>query len=191
MKTQINSASQMLFVLSLSTMMLVACHKDEQDPETPQVIINEEEVITTCKLMFTDISGTSTDTTAVYRDPDGDGGNAPIQFDTIYLHSGTQYATEIVLLNETVSPPDSISNEVQEEGEDHLFCFSVSGTTIDIVRTDSDGTFEIGLQSTWTTTNASEGSVTVTLKHQPGVKDGTCAPGDTDVEVTFPVIIVD
>ena len=27
--------------------------------------------------------------------------------------------------------------------------------------------------------------ITVTLKHQPGVKDGTCGPGGTDIQVTF------
>jgi hypothetical protein len=30
------------------------------------------------------------------------------------------------------------------------------------------------------------GVVVVRLKHQPGTKNGTCAVGDTDVEVTFP-----
>lgn len=168
-----------------------ACHKDDETPETPQQTLNEEEVITTCKLVFTDVSGTSTDTVAVYRDPDGDGGNAPVQFDTIHLHASTIYSTEIILLNETVSPADSISNEVLEEAQDHLFCFDVVDAHVNINRTDTDGTFEIGLQSEWVTTTASTGTVTVTLKHQPGIKDGTCDPGDTDVEIQFPIVIVE
>jgi hypothetical protein len=37
---------------------------------------------------------------------------------------------------------------------------------------------------------AGSGSVTVILKHQPdGLKDGTCAPGETDVELEFQVAV--
>lgn len=191
MKSTSNKSAGLLLFVTMTTTLLMACHKDSQDPETPQVILNEEEVITTCKLYFTDISGTSTDTIAIYRDADGDGGNGPTQFDTIFLKSGTHYATEIILLNETISPADSISNEVEEEGQDHLFCFGVNNAALNIERTDSDGTYEIGLHSEWTATSASTGSVTITLKHQPGIKDGTCIPGDTDLEIQFPLVITD
>jgi hypothetical protein len=176
-------------VLATILFGITSCKKDKDNPETPQPIVNEEEIITTCKIVFTDISGNLSDTIAIYRDTDGDGGNGPVQFDTIFLKASTEYTTEIILLNETVSPADSISNEVREEGHEHLFCFDVVGAEVSIIRTDSDGTFDIGLLSMWTTTNASEGSVTVTLKHQPGVKDGTCEPGDTDIEIAFPVVI--
>ncbi len=183
--------SALLILIFFFLTSISACHKDDESPETPQETPNEEEVITTCKLVFTDVSGTTIDTIAVYRDPDGDGGNAPVQFDTIHLHASTTYTTEIILLNETVSPADSISNEVLEESQDHLFCFHVVDANVSITRTDSDGTFEIGLQSEWITTTASTGTVTVTLKHQPGIKDGTCDPGDTDVEIQFPMVIVE
>ena len=86
-------------------------------------------------------------------------------------------------------PADTISNEVLAEGDEHLFCFDPIDANISITRTDSDGTFEIGLTSDWITGNYSNGLVTITLKHQPGVKDGTCSPGDTDVEIQFPIII--
>ena len=35
------------------------------------------------------------------------------------------------------------------------------------------------------TTDASTGTTTVTLKHQPDIKDGNILTGDTDVEVIF------
>ena len=72
-----------------------------------------------------------------------------------------------------------------------MFCFDVVDAHVNINRTDTDGTFEIGLQSEWVTTTASTGTVTVSLKHQPGIKDGTCDPGDTDVEIQFPIVIVE
>jgi|GEM_PF-2626977 hypothetical protein len=33
------------------------------------------------------------------------------------------------------------------------------------------------------------GRIVVRLKHQPGIKTGSCEPGDTDVEVSFPYFI--
>ena len=47
------------------------------------------------------------------------------------------------------------------------------------------GTLEVGLATQWTVGIASVGTTQVVLKHQPGVKDGTCAPGDTDIELDF------
>ena len=60
-----------------------------------------------------------------------------------------------------------------------------AGIDITIQRTDSDGNFEVGLQSLWETGTTGNGTVMIRLKHQPGVKDGTCAPGETDIELDF------
>lgn len=173
-----------LFALMISA-AITSCKKDDDLPEVPQPNENEEEVITTMKLTFIDSASVQPTVTATFRDPDGDGGNGPDIFDTIRLANNTTYFTSILLLNETVTPADTISNEVLDEGGDHLFCFTASGANVTVVRTDSDGTYEIGLQSTWYTENASNGTVQVVLKHQPGVKDGTCSPGETDIDVTY------
>jgi hypothetical protein len=179
----------MYLVIAMST-AIASCKKDEDDPKTPPATPNEEEVITTCILQFTDPSGVQPAVSATFRDPDGDGGNVPTQFDTIRLHPSTSYEASIILLNETVTPADSISNEVLEEGNEHLFCFDIMDANLNITRADSDGVYEIGLESIWVVGANSNGHVTVTLKHQPdGIKDGTCAPGDTDIEIEFPIKI--
>jgi hypothetical protein len=171
-------------IILTAIIAISGCKKDENNVEVPPVI-NEEEVITTLTLQFTDIAGVLPPVEFTFRDPDGAGGLSPDIFDDIQLQQGTSYACSILLLNETVSPVDTISNEVLAEAEDHLFCFEVAGAEATIVRTDSDGTYEIGLESTWTTGGASQGTVTVILKHQPGIKDGSCDVGETDVEVVF------
>lgn len=171
------------------SMMFQACKKDKQEVDNPPPPQNEEEIITTLQLTFVDQAAISPVVTATFRDPDGDGGMGPDIFDDIILQNGSVYDVSILLLNETVSPADTISNEVLEEGDEHLFCFSPIGCDLSIIRTDSDGTYEIGLESAWTTGVAGNGTIKVELKHQPDVKDGTCDPGDTDVEVTFEVII--
>jgi hypothetical protein len=164
---------------------LSSCKKDEELVTVPPPIANEVEVITTITLQFTDAAGVQPDVTATFRDPDGDGGLSYDIFDTIRLINNTVYNTSILLLNETVIPADIISNEVLEEDDEHLFCFTPSFANLSIIRTDTDGTYEVGLQSQWTVGNVGSGTTQVLLKHQPGVKDGTCAPGETDIDVTF------
>jgi len=178
-----------IFALALSTLVFTGCKKDKENPENPSPSTNDSEIITTCSITFVDPTGTQPSYTATFRDPDGDGSSAPTAFDTIFLHPSTLYNASILLLNETISPADTISNEVLEEGDEHLFCFEIADADVVVTRTDSDGTYEIGLLSNWLVGSAGSGNVTVTLKHQPGVKNGNCDPGDTDVEITFPIVV--
>lgn len=167
------------------TFFSISCRRQIENPPNP----NEEELITTLKIIFTDSAGIQAQATFQYRDVDGDGGLAPSIWDTIALKANTTYFAEILLLNETESPADTISNEVLEENKEHLFCFSVSGANCVVQRTDSDGTYEVGLQSKWQTGAISNGTANIVLKHQPDVKDGTCAPGETDVDVLFQLMV--
>jgi hypothetical protein len=166
-----------------ASVVLSACKKE--DPETPPLPTNEEELITTFKITFTDPNGVNPTYEAVFRDIDGTGGNQPTVFDTIRLKPNSTYNASIQFLNESVNPTDTITNEILEEAGDHLVCFNISGANVSVQRTDSDGVFEIGLLSTWTTLTNSSGNVTISLKHQPGIKNGNCDLGDTDIELNF------
>jgi hypothetical protein len=178
-----------LVVIALTTVM-VGCSKDDDTPEpvvadggtTP---VHEEELITSAILTFVDTAGVEPTVICAFRDPDGDGGNAATEHDTIRLVANTYYNATIQLLNESESPAEDITLEVQDEDDEHLFCYAPSNTNVSIARTDSDGTYELGIATFWSTGAVATGETTVTLKHQPGIKDGTCAPGDTDVEITF------
>lgn len=170
-----------IFLLSAALMLMIACNKKNDTPPNP----NEEELITTVQLTFTDSAGVQPAVTAAYRDLDGDGGNNPVQWDSIRLKANTTYNTSILLLDESKSPADTISQEVLAEAAEHLFCFTVTGANTTVKRTDSDGTYEIGLQSKWTTGAISAGNVRVVLKHQPDVKNGSCDPGETDIDLNF------
>lgn len=165
------------------TAFLAACKKN--NPETPPVPTNEEELITTFKITFTDPNGVNPTYEAVFRDIDGAGGNEPTTFDTIRLKANSTYQASIQFLNESIFPADSITNEILQEASDHLLCFNINGANVSIQRTDSDGVFEIGLTSNWITTGISNGNVTISLKHQPGIKNGNCDIGDSDIELNF------
>lgn len=165
-----------------------SCKKDEQDVKTPPSG-EDPELITTVKLSFEDSAGIQSNSTAYFRDLDGSGGNAPSIFDTIRLKANTVYRLKLDFFNESIAPADTITNEILEEAANHLICFEASNANVTIQRTDSDGTYEIGLESLWTCGNSSNGSVLVTLRHQPGIKNGTCNLGESDIELNFVLYI--
>lgn len=155
-----------------------------KDPETPEVV-NEEELITTLLLTFENEITGEIDTIA-FRDLDGAGGNAPTQFDTLRLVAGADYHVHTYLYNESVSPADDITIEVEEEGVDHQVFYTTAGVDITFTYEDTDDNgAPIGLHMMAGTGVAGTGTLTVTLKHQPGIKDGNIATGETDVEVAF------
>lgn len=171
----------MLSLLSLQVFIFSSC-KEEELPEEP----NEEELITTLILEFENtISGEVH--TFEFRDTDGPGGSEPVDFDTIRLDDNSSYHITVSLLNESVSPADDITVEVVEEGVDHqLFYVTSGGLNLFISYDDEDANGDpIGLHAMAATTDASTGTTTVTLKHQPDIKDGNILTGDTDVEVIF------
>lgn len=172
-----------------STTLLLACKKDGDNADTPTPPANDGEVLTSVILELTDTTSGSASMSFAFRDLDAEGSNPPIEWDTLFLQANRVYDARIIVLNEIAIPTDTISLEIEEEADEHLFCFESNISGLSVTRTDSDGQYEVGLYSRWTTPAASIGNVTITLKHQPGVKNGTCEPGDTDIEVVFPCVI--
>ncbi len=185
MKSNIFLLIAIPFFISLSS-----CSKDE--PEDP-IIPNEEEVITTLQYTLTPDNG-GTPVVLSFQDLDGDGGDAPIITGGT-LDANSLYNGVLVLLNELESPAEDITEEIEEEALDHQFFYQTSLSDIDITYADMDNNGNpIGLSTLVTTTNASSGTLTIILRHEPnkdasGVSDGDIsnAGGETDIEVTFDV----
>ncbi|MEL6535691.1 MAG: type 1 periplasmic binding fold superfamily protein [Bacteroidota bacterium] len=157
---------------------------------------NEEELITTLRITFTE-TGTTNTVTAEFQDLDGDGGNAPTLTNPTFS-ANTTYSAAIEVLNESETPAEDITAEVKEESAEHQFFFQASnGSGITTEYTDEDGSGNpLGLTFNLTTTDAGTGTLIVTLRHEPnksatGVSGGdiTNAGGETDIEVTFDVTV--
>src|SRR5687767_1799012 len=89
----------------------------EKDPVVP----NEEEQITTLIYRLEPVAG-GAPSILLFRDLDGDGGSPPvITGDT--LMAGTIYVGFIQLLNESVNPSEDITEEIENEMEDHQFFY--------------------------------------------------------------------
>lgn len=181
---------KIIAVMILAGISLTACKK-EKKVEQPPVPTNEEELITTFKITFSEENNPSSLITVVFRDLDGPGGNPPQTFDEIHLKTNTVYNAKIELLNESGAVAEDITHEIEEEARDHLFCFTPNNLNVTIDRTDSDGVYGIGLKSMWSTGAASSGTIMISLKHQPGIKNGHCDVGDTDIELNFNTTIAD
>jgi hypothetical protein len=176
------------YLVAFALLFLVACEKD--DPE----IENEEELITTMTYRLTASDGSSVE--GKFQDLDGDGGNVPT-ISSINLKPNTTYSGSITLLNESVSPVENITVEVEEEGDEHQFFFEITQANLTVSYDDTDANNRpVGLKTKVVTGAASSGKLSITLKHEPnksamGVADGSIANagGETDINVVFDVII--
>lgn len=176
-------------LLGLASTLFFACEQDEKDVTTPGGE-HEEELITSVDLLFVDTNQVLLNSTFQFKDIDGPGGAEPSVFDTIRLKANQVYSMDLSFLNEAETPAENITEEIEEENEEHIICFTHTSSQLEIVRTDTDGSFEVGLESRWKTLAPDTNEVTLTLKHQPdGSKNGSCTPGETDVEVTFVLMI--
>jgi hypothetical protein len=161
MKKMNKQIVSILLVLILS-FFFTACKKENIAE------VNEEEVITTLVVKLTPIGGGTTLQFA-FDDPDGNGGAAPTYQD-IVLAPSTSYAAELIVLDKTATPVDTVSNEIREEAAAHRFYFETQNNvnlTINNLDTDANG-IPLGLSSIWTTAAASTGKLQITLRHYPG-----------------------
>ncbi|SNY99817.1 type 1 periplasmic binding fold superfamily protein [Flagellimonas pacifica] len=180
--------------------LFISCSNDDDTPEE----VNEEETITTMTVTLVPTSGTTV--TLSSKDLDGDGPNAPVINVSGSLAENTTYSGTVVLLNETETPAENVNEEIEGEAAEHQFFFALGASlnasaTYDDKESDyvSDETGEkfttnnpVGIKFTLTTTDASTGTLAVTLRHEPKKpNDGTLADagGETDITQTFNLTI--
>jgi hypothetical protein len=169
--------------------VLTACKKETTE-------INDEEVITTVMVKLTPTEGGSS-LSFSYEDLDGPGGNNPV-IQPIVLDSNKAYAVTLFVLNKSVNPIDTISNEIITEADSHRFYYEPSAgsnITVDSLDRDLNG-ISLGLNSRWKTGSAATGTLKITLRHYPGtppnkleVDPVNSSKSSTDIEVDFPITI--
>ena len=178
---------KLLTLFFVSSLALVSCSSDDDHDDDHD---HEEELITT--VIYTLTNGNDV-VTLEFQDLDGDGGADGTTIVSGPLSANTMYSGEVQLLNETESPAEDITEEVEEEGDEHEFF--ITSTISDIVITKNDTDVDgnpIGIETTLTTGAAGSGTLTIILKHEPTKPNdntSTNAGGSTDVEVTFSVTV--
>jgi hypothetical protein len=181
-------------IFLISSLFIVGCKKEEQVVKPP---LPENEFITTIKLTLIDTLSNDT-LLAKWKDISPEDSNpADTSLAILSLKSNRFYKAEITLFDETKNPTVDITNEVKERSIYHLFFYypsaSLNGNLI-VNITDSDlnnPPLPLGVSTNFITNSPSSGSLNVILRHQPKGKNGTFAPGTTDVDVRFRVTITD
>jgi hypothetical protein len=184
----------LLFFGSISFLIFLSGCKDHEIPKP----VNEEELITTLELKFTEAVEGGEIIVFTWKDIDGSFSTPPA-IDNITLKAHTIYKLELNLLDESTTPAGNVAEEIEEESEDHQFFFQSNGLELSFQYDDVDTEGKpLGLSNTVFIEHASTGTLTVILRHQPdksasGVSDGdvTNAGGETDIEATFPVTIIE
>lgn len=171
---------------------------------------NENEVITTVILTFEPPSGASV--TAMFNDPDGDGGAAPTT-DPVNLRAGN-YTLHVQFQNRLVNPLEELTEEIREESDVHLVLFTgcavigpatsnITGPLTHSYSDADDNGLPLGLTGA-IVARAGTGQLTVTLRHMPPEEPPVKAAdtvtqvktrgidaigGSTDAQVNFNVTV--
>lgn len=173
------------FIKLIGILVIAALNWQCKEAAVIQPTTSSEEVATTLKLEFTDTL-TGQKLNYYYRDRTGIGQNNIVQWDTVRLFDSSYYSCSVKLLNE-MNPNKiiNLSDKILADARNYLFCFD-GGSALTIKRTDSDGNFEIGLNSTWKTSSKTSGNILVDLRKQLNTKNGSCLPGTSELSVNFP-----
>ena len=183
-----------MFILGCFLIMTNACQKNP-------IPINEEELITTLTLSVQK-NGSNTITQFSFEDIDGVGG-MPATIDSLLLEKNATYQVSISLFNKAAIPIDTNTNEVLEEGDMHQFFYqSIPNTTIKNFAYQAPNDINdnpIGLHFSFDTDNTPTiGKLKIILRHQPDKNglavyngDITNAFGETDIEIEFPVRLIE
>ncbi|MCB9251427.1 MAG: hypothetical protein H6605_03115 [Flavobacteriales bacterium] len=160
---------------------ITGCSKSS-DPITTN---SNNDFVTTIRLELRD-SASGVQFNYYYRNPEGTKGNMPLQWDSMLLDTQRTYYTTVFYLNE--SNPNAIVNintRILNNKKDYLICYNDSATGIDVIPVDTDDNYPIGISTKWYTKNTAVGNIDILLKHQPGIKNGDCSPGEIEESIRF------
>ncbi|MGM0581592.1 MAG: type 1 periplasmic binding fold superfamily protein [Bacteroidota bacterium] len=187
MKTQTMSILRSMLLL-VAVLLFSQCKTEDPEPE------HEEELITTLKMTFSPVGG-GDDVVFSLVDMDGPGEDEPV-YTNGTLAANTDYNVTIEVRNDEEN--DDITAEIVEEDEEHQFFFETAVSLyLEFSYEDADDNGDpIGLSTIFYAQEPSDGTLTVTLRHEPdksadGARNGdpSNAGGETDIEATFDVVI--
>jgi len=174
--------------LLTATAALAACGESSTAPG------GEQELITRVTVTLTPASGAPI--VSFIDDPDGNGPLSPLpQSGAIVLTAGATYTGTVKFENRVANPPEDITEEVEEEANEHRVYYTVTGAGVTVTTLDTDPAGRpLGLRYRVVAgSTAGAGAMRVVLCHYddaPKVASSTSCQGDTDIDVVFNYTIV-
>lgn len=191
-----------LYLLSALTIAFSSCESEDPIQE------NDGEVITDVTLTFQELDGSNNPVGTPFSfkasDPEGIETGATPTVEDVVLTKGKKYRMSIEVYNSIAG--EDITEEILEEGDEHQFFFLGSAFTsnaLQIAYDDPSGEL-IGLRNI-VTVSSSPGTnnalIQVILRHDldkdypgatnPNFQTYVQAGGETDLDITFPLVIND
>ena len=187
MKTQTMSILRSMLLL-VAVLLFSKCNTTEPEPE------NEEELITTLEMTFSPVGG-GDDVVFSLVDMDGPGEEEPV-YTNGTLAANTNYNVNIEVRNDVDN--ENITTEIIEEDEEDQFFFETAVSLfLEFSYEDADDNGDpIGLSTIFYAQEPSNGTLTVTLRHEANKSaegaingDPSNAGGETDIQAIFDVVI--
>lgn len=188
-----------LTILTIATILAISsCKKD--DPKNP-IATNPQEVLTTVIINGynqNDSINLKYKFSYKWEDLDGDGGNVPT-IDTLVLDTGIEYHCEVLILDKTKIPFDTVSFEIEEKKNEHQFFYKPSIGLIgkfstEILDFDDNNpklpvglSFKLSTKSNQTYNLPLNGSLNIVLSHYDGVQKTTSKSDESDIDINFPI----
>lgn len=199
MKTFNNKTIKQFSILTITTILTFSsCKKD--DPKNP-VATNPQEVLTTVIISGynqNDSNNLNNQFSYKWEDLDGDGGNAPT-IDTLVLDTGIEYRCQMLILDKTKTPFDTVSFAIEEKKNEHQFFYAPSANLVGTFSTeildfdDNNPKLPVGLKFNLSTksnqTNVLPllGTLNMVLSHYDGVPKSSSKSSESDIDINFPV----
>lgn len=198
MKTIINIS----IITTLAGLSLLASCKKSEDASNPIINTPQEQITTVILSGYNHYKpkDSSYFIHMKWEDLDGNGGMAPA-IDSLLLDTGITYDVQLVLLDKTKIPFDTISNEVLERGNMHQFFYTPSVSLLSkivVERLDMDQntpSLPIGLNTQWKVLSFPNdslplmGTVNIILSHYDGIPKTAFPSPESDIDITIPVRI--
>jgi hypothetical protein len=165
--------------------------KEEVNPAIPPV--DDEHMPPTTMIVVLKETGKSDSTKSLVRDTTLVKGK-PMVEDTLRIVSGKSYSGYIMVWNESVTPVEDATHEIEEEKNEHLFVFTATGNAngrlsiTGLEKDDNGNDFGLTFTASVGGNGAATGGLRIQLRHYgSSPKSGTTY--DTDIDQTFPVTI--
>jgi hypothetical protein len=184
-----NIIRTMLFVAALALVMNGCAEED--NPATPPAD-DEHKPPTTMVVVLKEI-GKSDSTKSLVRDTTLVKGK-PMVEDTLRVISGKSYSGYILLWNESVTPTEDATHEIEGEKNEHLFVFTATGNAngrlsiTGLEKDDKGNDFGLTFTASVAGSGAAVGGLRIQLRHY-GSSPKSSTVYDTDIDKTFPVAI--
>jgi hypothetical protein len=171
--TKLRFQNLLLLLAASLTLFMAGCDKDDEG--------TEQELITKVIVHLVGTGGSTFNQEFEAEDTDGDGVWDNIT--SLDIPANTVFNVHVHVYD----GDEEIDAEIEAESNEHLFVYKVTGSNLTVSGLSTDGNGEpFGIDSEWTSTTASLGSVQIQLIHEPTDKNAADPGGEVDFDVTFP-----